>query len=78
MMNVYPIRYLHMGRFMSRKPWFGRASLLMLTVFAFTPYLGHFSFLYMFVYLLSPLMTGNIDPREAAREERSAENRDPA
>jgi hypothetical protein len=26
LMNAYPIRYLHLGRFMSRHPWFGRAS----------------------------------------------------
>lgn len=72
MMNVYPIRYLHLGRFMSRKPWFGRASMLLLLSVVFTPYLGHVSFLYMFVYLLSPLMTWRIDPRDAAREQRTA------
>jgi CDP-diacylglycerol---serine O-phosphatidyltransferase len=73
MMNVYPIRYLHLGRFVSRKPWFGRASLLLLLSVVFTPYLGHVSFLYMFLYLLSPFLTGGIDPREAARERRTTE-----
>jgi hypothetical protein len=37
-MNVYPIRYIHLGRTMSRHPWFGRANLLLLTVSMFTPY----------------------------------------
>jgi CDP-diacylglycerol--serine O-phosphatidyltransferase len=36
-MNVYPIRYIHLGRTMSRHPWFGRANLLFLTVIIFYP-----------------------------------------
>ena len=67
LMNLYPIRYLHLGRFMSRHPWFARLTLL-LWLFVFTPYFGHMAFLYMFLYALSPLVTWRIDPHIAARE----------
>ena len=67
LMNIYPIRYLHLGRFMSRHPWFARLTLL-LSLSIFTPYFGHVSFLFMFLYTLSPLVTWRIDPRIAARE----------
>jgi len=67
MMNVYPIRYLHMGRFVSRNPWFGRISFLVLLT-AFTPYFGYVMFLYMVLYLLSPIVTWRIPPEDAARE----------
>ncbi len=66
-MNIYPIRYLHLGRFMSRHPWFVRLTLL-LSLSVFTPYFGHMSFLFMFLYTLSPLITWRIDPEIAARE----------
>lgn len=67
LMNVYPIRYLHLGRFMGRNPWFARVSAsLLLTVF--TPYFGYVSFLYLFLYLLSPMITWKIQPDIAAKE----------
>ena len=69
LMNLYPIRYLHLGRFMSRHPWFGRLTLLLI-VSVFTPYFGHVALLYMFLYTLSPLVTWRIDPEMAARETR--------
>jgi CDP-diacylglycerol--serine O-phosphatidyltransferase len=69
LMNFYPIRYLHIGRFMSRHPWFARLTLL-LSLSVFTPYFGHVAFLYMFLYTLSPLVTGRIDPQIAAKETR--------
>jgi phosphatidylserine synthase len=69
-MNVYRIRYLHLGRFMSRHPWFARLTLLLL-LSVFTPYFGHMAFLYMFLYTLSPLVTWRIDPQIAARESRA-------
>jgi phosphatidylserine synthase len=68
MMNVYPIRYLHLGRFMSRHPWFARTTLLVLIVAIFTPYFGHLALLYMTGFLFSPLITWRIDPEVAARE----------
>jgi len=69
LMNFYPVRYLHLGRFMSRHPWFARLTLL-LSVAVFTPYFGHIAFLYMFLYTLSPLVTWRIDPQIAAKETR--------
>jgi phosphatidylserine synthase len=76
-MNLYPIRYIHLGRTMSRHPWFGRANLLLLTVSMFTPVFGQICLGYMILYLLSPLFTWRIQPEEAARESRrkqTAEN----
>jgi phosphatidylserine synthase len=70
LMNFYPIRYLHLGRFMSRHPWFARLT-LMLSVAVFTPYFGHMAFIYMFLYTLSPLVTWRIDPQIAAEETRA-------
>jgi len=69
-MNFYPIHYIHMGRAMSRNPWFGRVTALTVIVFAFTPYLGQASLCIMTLYLFSPLVTGRIHPEEAARESR--------
>ena len=69
-MNLYPLRYLHLGRFMSRHPWFGRGALLIL-VSAFTPYYGYIFLFFMLLYALSPLVTWRIDPNDAARETRS-------
>jgi CDP-diacylglycerol--serine O-phosphatidyltransferase len=68
-MNVYPIRYIHLGRTMSRHPWFGRANLLFLTVIIFTPYFGQMCLGYGILYLLSPLFTWRIHPDDAAREQ---------
>ena len=70
-MNVYPIRYIHMGRAMSRHPWFGRASVFFLILFAFTPYLGQASLGFMILYLFSPLITWRIHPDIAAKESRT-------
>jgi CDP-diacylglycerol--serine O-phosphatidyltransferase len=67
LMNLYPVRYLHLGRFMSRHPWFARLTLL-LFISVFTPYFGHIAVLYMFLYTLSPFITWRIDPQIAARE----------
>lgn len=70
MMNCYFVRYLHMGRFMSRNPWMTRISLVLLMTVV-TPYFGLVCFGYMFLYVLSPLVTWRIDPEEAARETRT-------
>jgi hypothetical protein len=70
LMNLYPIHYLHLGRFMSRQPWFARLTLL-LFIFVFTPYFGHVAVLYMFLYALSPFITWRIDPLIAERENRT-------
>jgi CDP-diacylglycerol--serine O-phosphatidyltransferase len=69
-MNMYPIRYIHLGRTFSRHPWFGRANLILLTVSMFTPIFGQISLFYMILYVLSPLLTWKIRPEDAARESR--------
>jgi CDP-diacylglycerol---serine O-phosphatidyltransferase len=69
-MNVYPIRYIHLGRTFSRHPWFGRLNLLLLTISIFTPIFGQLCLGYMILYLLSPLFTWRIHPEDAARETR--------
>jgi len=67
LMNAYPIRYLHLGRFMSRHPWFGRSSLIVLFS-VFTPYFGEACLIYMFLYTISPIITWRIRPEVAVRE----------
>jgi phosphatidylserine synthase len=71
LMNSYFIRYLHMGRYMSRNPWMMRLSLMLLMTVV-TPYFGQVCLAFMFLYVLSPLVTGRVDPQEAARETRSS------
>jgi phosphatidylserine synthase len=70
LMNAYPVRYLHLGRFMSRHPWFGRASLIVILT-VFTPYYGQTCLIYMLLYTLSPIITWRIDPQVAAQETRT-------
>ena len=77
MMNLYPVRYLHLGRLMGRKPWLAWGSVLVLLGFMFTPFFGHIAFFYMVLYLLSPLVTGNIDPETAARENHAGQTPHP-
>jgi phosphatidylserine synthase len=68
LMNLYPIRYIHYGRFMNRHPVFSMIMLAMAFVFVFTPYFGHYCFACMIGYVLSPLFTWRISPEVAARE----------
>ncbi len=67
LMNLYPVRYLHAGRFMSRHPWFGRASFALL-ISVFTPLYGYVLFLFMLAYAASPLFTGRLHPGEPSVE----------
>jgi phosphatidylserine synthase len=67
-MNLYPVRYLHLGRFMDRKPWFARGNLLLLVVSVTTPYFGHIALLYLLFYLFSPLITWRLHPRPAGAD----------
>jgi CDP-diacylglycerol---serine O-phosphatidyltransferase len=69
LMNCYFIHYLHMGRFMSRNPWMTRLALVILMTVV-TPWFGLVCLIFMFIYVLSPLVTWRIDPKEAARESR--------
>lgn len=70
LMNLYPVKYLHMGRFMDRNPAFTAVMLCLLFVFIFTPWFGYFALFMMALYAFSPIVTRNIDLREAAREGR--------
>jgi hypothetical protein len=67
LMNAYPLRYLHLSRFMSRHPWFGRGTLIVIFS-VFTPYYGQVCLLYMLLYTLSPIITWRIHPEVAAQE----------
>lgn len=67
-MNLYPIKYLHVGRLMSRH----RVVLLSLPaivlVGVFTPYFGHILLVFLVAYMASPILTRHIDPSDAVRE----------
>ena len=68
-MNFYPIRYIHVGRAMSRSPWISRVMVLVFIFCVFTPYLGQVGLIFMTVYIVSPLVTWRVRPEEAAREQ---------
>jgi phosphatidylserine synthase len=69
-MNCYPIKYIHLGRAMGRNPWISRTLVVIILVFAFTPFFGLVSLTIMMLYLFSPLVTYRISPEDAARETR--------
>jgi len=73
LMNLYPIRYLHYGRLMSRRPVFVGLTMFVGVIFVFTPYFGYFCLACMFLYLISPLWTWRVTPEVAARETRTRE-----
>jgi CDP-diacylglycerol--serine O-phosphatidyltransferase len=68
MMNLYPVRYLHYGRYMNRHPVSSVVVLFVTFIFVLTPYFGHFAVAAMLFYLVSPLWSWRISPKEAARE----------
>jgi phosphatidylserine synthase len=68
LMNLYPVRYIHMGRFSDRHPWFTRINLLLVLVFILTPYFGYLVLIQQLLYLLSPLVTWRVDPKVAVME----------
>lgn len=63
-MNIYPVRYLHVGRFMDRRPWFTRINLAIFLSSVFTPFFGYVALAYGIMYLISPIFTGSIDPQD--------------
>jgi phosphatidylserine synthase len=67
-MNIYPVRYLHLGRFMDQSTWFRRTSIILLLVAVFSPYLGYICLLYLLMYLFSPIFTRRILPSRAAKK----------
>lgn len=62
LMNLYPIHYLHFGRFMDRHPWFARCCAGSLFVSLFTSYFAHVALVYLLLYLLSPLLSWRYEP----------------
>lgn len=70
LMNVYPVRYIHYGRFMNRHPVFISLNLLLGFISVFTPYFAHFALLCVGLYVISPLWTWRVAPAVAARETR--------
>lgn len=67
-MNVYPVRYLHLGRFMDQSTWFRRTSIILLLVAVFSPYTGYICLLYLLLYLFSPVFTRRILPSRTAEK----------
>jgi len=70
LMNVYPVRYIHYGRFMNRHPVFISLNLILGFISVFTPYFAHFALLCVSIYVISPLWTWRVSPSVAARETR--------
>jgi phosphatidylserine synthase len=70
LMNLYPVKYLHIGRFMDRNPWFTMTNLVLILTLIFTPWFGYLVFFQMLLYVLSPFITWRIDPQTAASETR--------
>ncbi|MBI5559242.1 MAG: CDP-alcohol phosphatidyltransferase family protein [Deltaproteobacteria bacterium] len=60
-MNLYPVHYLHIGRFMDRNPWFRRLNIVLL-ISLFTPYFGYIALTYLLIYFLSPILTHRMEP----------------
>jgi phosphatidylserine synthase len=69
-MNLYPVRYLHIGRLMSRRPALLWVSVAAWLILVFTPYFGIAVLATTLVYLVSPIFTKQIDPAHAVLEQR--------
>ncbi|MFA5903722.1 MAG: CDP-alcohol phosphatidyltransferase family protein [Desulfobacula sp.] len=63
-MNLYPVRYLHIGRFMDRRPWFTRINVAVFLLSVFTPFFGYVVLAYGLLYLVSPKFTGKMNPED--------------
>lgn len=70
LMNLYPVKYLHIGRFMDRNPWFTLTNLALILTLVFTPWFGYLAFCQMSLYVLSPFITWRMDPKSAVSETR--------
>lgn len=63
-MNIYPVRYLHIGRFMDKRPWFTRINVMIFLFSAFTPLFGYVVLIYGLLYLVSPFVFTSIKPED--------------
>jgi len=68
LMISFPIRYMHIGRLMSRSRKFLFFTILLIIVFAFTPFFGHVALTYLMLYVFSPIYTWRISPDIASKE----------
>ena len=69
-MNLFFLRYLHVGRLFGRRPVLLWSSVVICIGMVFTPWFGLMLMGFSGVYLLSPLVTRNIDPAQAEVEQR--------
>jgi phosphatidylserine synthase len=67
-MNLYPVRYIHIGRAMGRHPWTTRLGIAFMFVIFLTPYFAHVAFSAMVVYLFSPIWSRPRSPQGAVRK----------
>lgn len=70
-MNLFMVRYLHVGRLMGRRPSLLWGAGVLWLAMPFTPFFGATVLAILTFYLLSPLFTGNIDPAQANMESRT-------
>ncbi|WP_028326114.1 CDP-alcohol phosphatidyltransferase family protein [Desulfatirhabdium butyrativorans] len=68
LMNLYPLRYLHVGKYMDQNAWFKRLSICMFGIAIISPYLGPICFLYLLGYVFSPLVTRRLLPGKTAKK----------
>ena len=69
LMISFPIRYMHIGRLMSRNRKFLIFTIVLIIGFAFTPFFGHVALVYLILYVFSPLYTWRISPDIASQEQ---------
>ena len=60
LMNLYPVRYVHFGRFLDQNPWASRLNTVAALIFLFTPWFPYYTLVFGFAFLLSPLYTRRI------------------
>jgi len=68
-MNLFFIRYLHIGRLFGRRPALLWSSVAASIVLVFTPYFGLALLAFTLMYLVSPIFTSHIDPAKAVQEQ---------
>ena len=69
-MNLFPLRYLHIGRWFGRNPALMWGAVVLWLGMVFTPFYGVTVLAICGVYLISPLFTGKISPESAEIERR--------
>ncbi|MGB5987636.1 MAG: CDP-alcohol phosphatidyltransferase family protein [Desulfobacterales bacterium] len=60
LMNLYPVRYVHFGRFLDHNPWASRLNTAAALIFLFTPWFPYYTLIFGAAFLLSPLYTRRI------------------